>query len=425
MKIFKFGGASVKDAQAVKNVSKIVKEHGEMPLVVVISAMGKTTNHLEDIISTRRGAGDVRPLAAALKEQHAAIIAALECTGVDALNEYISQQVDEMCERLEKAEINDRTYDRVYDDVIHIGELISTRIVASWMQQQGINCQWADARDYIKTNEQHREALINWEATQQRVDQGLRPLLEKHIIVTQGFIGSTEAGATTTLGREGSDFTAAIFATCLKAKDVTIWKDVPGILNADPKLVKNTFKYDHLSYEEAAEMTYYGASVIHPKTIKPLAGAKIPLLVRSFEDPEKRGTRIHDIHVQHQHPAIIFKRKQCLISFHMRDFAFVNEKNLSQIFQAMDELNIKINVMQNSAISFSVCVDEHPYKIEQLMARLEDHFSIFRNNNLSLITIKNYDQQTMADVIEDQEVLLEQRSRTNVQVVVRTPPQLI
>lgn len=425
MKIFKFGGASVKDAPAVRNVCTIVKDHGEKPLLVVISAMGKTTNLLEDIIHARRTNNDIQPFATTLRTNHSEIIADLDCAEADALNDYINEQVTAMCERLQNATITDKTYDRVYDETIHIGELISTRIVASWMKQHGVDCQWVDARDYIKTDDRHREAFINWEATQERVDSNLRPILDRHVVVTQGFIGSTEAGATTTLGREGSDFTAAIFGTCLKAKDVTIWKDVPGILNADPKLVKNTFKYDHLSYEEAAEMTYYGASVIHPKTIKPLAGAKIPLLVRSFTDPDKRGSRIHDIHVQHLHPAIIFKRKQCLISFHVRDFTFINESNLSQIFQVLDALNIRINVMQNSAISFSVCVDEHPYKIEQLIARLEEDFSIYRNNDLSLITIKNYDVQTMTDVLGDQEVLLEQRSRTNVQVVVRTPPQLI
>lgn len=275
---------------------------------------------------------------------------------------------------------------------------------------------WLDARDYIKTDNTFREGKVNWQETLKRISAINR---SPQLYLTQGFIGSTNDNLTTTLGREGSDFTAAIFASCLQASSVTIWKDVPGVMSADPKRIASAVIFEELPYKEAAEMTYFGASVIHPKTIKPLANRGIPLYVKSFVDPQLDGTKIHECKVNKLPPLIVFKGNQCLISCKVTDYTFVDETQLTVIFRALTELNIKINVMQNSAISFSFCIDYRAEKVLKLIEMLSSHFEVYYNANLTLITIKNYDAKTSSEYRNMKGVILEQSSRSTLQVLVK------
>ena len=306
----------------------------------------------------------------------------------------------------------------MYDAVISTGEIASTRIVSAYLNKVKLINDWIDARNLIRTDSTFREGQVDWDFTCLKIRHQIGDLIKERIIVTQGFIGADSNGNPVTLGREGSDFSAAIFGSCLDAKEVTIWKDVEGILNADPKLMTNVTKYDELPYQEAAEMTFYGASVIHPKTIKPLANKKIPLRVRPFGDTSAPGTIIHDCEVKNLTPAIIFKPDQCLISFRIKDYTFLSEKNLSLIFHVLDALNIRINVMQNSAISFSICVDNQDYKISALLEELKNDFNIFYNESLKLITVKNYNNAMIEEVSRNRSILLELRTRNNYQIVV-------
>lgn len=286
------------------------------------------------------------------------------------------------------------------------------------MNENNLKAKWMNARDFIITDYNFKEAKINWEQTGKNLNKVIKPMLKDHILLTQGFIGGTPDGEYTTLGREGSDFTAAIIASCLKAHSVTIWKDVPGILNADPKISRKAIKFENLNYHEAAEMTYYGASVIHPKTIKPLANLNIPLLVKSFERPVEKGTSINADDTIESVPSIIFKPNQSLVTFKVKDFTFINENNLSIIFHLLDQLNIKINMMQNSAISFSICVDNQVEKVSELIGSLKNDFEVQHHTGLSLTTVKNYDQETISKVAEGKEILLEQRTKHTYQIVV-------
>jgi aspartate kinase len=305
-----------------------------------------------------------------------------------------------------------------YDKIVSYGERLSSRIIHAALLTNNLNSKWINASEYIITDTVFKEAKVNWPVTNDII-KGLIPIIKEQIILTQGFIGGTPKGEYTTLGREGSDFSAAIFASCLNADTVTIWKDVPGILNADPKIIPHAIKFDQLNYREAAEMTYYGASVIHPKTIKPLANKNIPLLVNSFEQPNETGTIIGSQPPSFHVPAIIFKSGQDLITFKVKDFTFINESNLSIIFHLMATLNIKINMMQNSAISLSVCIDSISEKNAQLIATLKNDFIVEHVEGLTLITIKNYSEETINEIAKDKEILLEQKTTANYQIVVR------
>lgn len=417
MRVFKFGGASVKDAEGVKNVTKIISSYKEEPLLVVISAMGKTTNALEDLYKLGLERQSFQQEVNALYDYHLQIVKNLFNDLHHDIHFQLAKRFQSLTRVLQKLNIENAA--RGYDEVVAHGELISTVILQACLEDMGFACRWIDARDYISTNNFHKEAKINWSLTSSKINRALPAVLENEIIITQGFIGRSPDGHTTTLGREGSDFSAAIFASCLNAGSVTIWKDVPGVLNADPKMVKETILYPELSYNEAAEMTYYGATVIHPKTVKPLANHKIPLFVRSFLNPEAPGTRIFDLEHEKQAPAIIFKKNQTLISFHIRDFSFITERNLSHIFSLLDLLNIKINLMQNSAITFSVCVDNAADKIKSLITNLETEYNILYNTDLTLITIKNFTNELNEEVSQGKEILLEQKTRSNFQIVVR------
>lgn len=413
MKVFKFGGASVKNATAIKNVAAIVRQQEANQLLIVVSAMGKTTNALERVVSLAQAQQSFDAPLQEMKDYHHQVI---EQLGVQtpAFLAHISTQF----ENLKAAATSTGAYDFVYDQVVAQGELLSSLILSEYLIRQGISATWMDARAYIQTDSTWREGKVNWEQTRSKV-QGLKKNLQSQLIVTQGFIGATPQGETTTLGREGSDYSAAIFAACLNAESVTIWKDVPGVMSADPKRLPDAVVFDELPYQEAAEMTYYGASVIHPKTIKPLANSNIPLLVKNFDDPSLPGTRIHLCKIDKLPPLVVFKDNQCLISCKVTDYSFVNEQQMGHIFTTLSQHNVRINVMQNSAISFSFCVDYREPKTLHLIEALSKNFEVYYNTGLTLITIKNYDSTTFNTYRNKPGVLLEQSSRSTLQVLVR------
>jgi aspartate kinase len=307
--------------------------------------------------------------------------------------------------------------DQRYDQVVSQGEVVSTLIVANYLKEQKLPVEWLDARDFVVTDENYREGTVDWNATSEKIKK--LDFTKSKIKITQGFIGRTRDGFTTTLGRDGSDFSAAIFAYCLDAKGVTIWKDVPGVMNADPKRMKAVTVFEELPFREAAEMTYYGASVIHPKTIKPLATKGIPLYVKNFDDPSLPGTKIHECHVENLPPLYVFKDNQCLISCKVTDYTFVTEDHMRKIFHALSELNIHLNVMQNSAISFSFCIDFRESKVKALIQTLQHFFEVYYNTGLTLVTIKNYDQESFDTFRKKPGVILEQSSRSTLQLLMR------
>ena len=417
MKVFKFGGASVKDAEGVKNVATIISSFKGTPLLVVVSAMGKTTNALEEIYQLGLHHQPFHEQINALYDYHLKIVKELFTDIHHEIHFKLATRFQSLTRILQKPRTQNAA--QLYDEVVAHGELISSVILQAYLAETGLASQWIDARDYISTNSLHKEAQINWPLTSSKINRDLPVVLENNVVISQGFIGKSPEGNTTTLGREGSDFSAAIFASCLNSESVTIWKDVPGVLNADPKIVKDTKLYPELSYNDAAEMTYYGATVIHPKTIKPLANHKIPLLVRSFFKPEEPGTRIYDFEPKKVAPAIIFKKNQTLISFNIRDFSFITERNLSHIFSLLDIHHIKINMMQNSAITFSICIDNVAEKTEALIGHLSNEYNIHYNTDLTLITVKNYEQEMVEEVSRNKEILLEQKTRNTFQIVIR------
>ncbi|MEQ8927691.1 MAG: aspartate kinase [Fulvivirga sp.] len=406
MKVFKFGGASLKSADAIKNMATIVRHNAQAELVVVVSAMGKTTNSLEELLSKyRKGESSSLDL---LKKYHLDI-----CDSLFQDKNLITIKLEGLfSDLLTNLSQTGLAYDQHYDQVICYGELLSSQIVSDYLIEAGLNISLVDSRKFVITDDNYRNGYVDWDETKKRITH-LRLDLTEGIVLTQGFIGGTKDGHTTTLGREGSDYTAAIYSFCLDAESMTVWKDVPGILNADPKRIKEAELFHEIAYKEASEMTYYGASVIHPKTIKPLANKNIPLFVRSFDHPERAGTIIHDCEVTLPTPSIIIKENQCLVSFNVLDYTFINEENLSLIFKELAVLDIKINIMQNSAISFSVVVDYREDKLEEMINVLKEHFDIKYNTGLELITIKNYRPDTIVQYRSGKNILLEQTSRNN------------
>lgn len=408
MKVFKFGGASIQSAQAIKNICHIVSERCEQPLLIVISALGKTTNALENILGQKINDQSFQDSINKLKKAHEEIAQEL----FDGKH-IIFDRLNELFNELERNLELNLSYNQLYDQTVSMGELISSTLVNHYFASKGLESFWLDARKYIRTNEHYREGMVNWEETEILIKKELTDILKQKIVITQGFIGGTSDGKTTTLGREGSDFSGAIFASCLEAESLTVWKDVPGILNADPKIDPKAKMYDELPYNEAAEMTFYGASVIHPKTIKPLANKNIPLKVKSFVYPEASGTIIHNCTVDNILPAFIIKSNQCLVSFKVIDYSFIDEENLSLIFKKLSEADLKINIMQNSAISFSISMDYHAEKLNSLLESLRDYFDILYNTGLELITIKNYTPSIIDKYRKNKKILLEQISRNN------------
>ncbi|MBC5993239.1 aspartate kinase [Pontibacter cellulosilyticus] len=419
MKVFKFGGASVKSAEAFRNIAHIVKTcGGDRELLLVVSAMGKTTNALEQIFDLAYSGQSFETAFQQCLSYHQEITNELfrdKTAPVHERLEHLFAQLRQTLERIPSG----ATYDKYYDQVVSYGELFSSTILHHFLQEQGLSNTWIDSRKYIQTDNTWREGKVDWNWTERTIKRDLTSLLQEQLVVTQGFLGGTNNGFTTTLGREGSDFSAAIFAYSLDAEAMYIWKDVEGLLNADPKYFEDTVRYPEISYQETVEMAYYGASVIHPKTIKPLANKLIPLYVKSFLNPAAAGTKICDCRFEVIAPAYIIKENQCLISFSVKDFTFISEKNLGTIFNALSEMRLKINMMQNSAISFSICTDYFPERLERLIQTLQDQFEIHYNTNLRLYTIKNYDSQSISKVTTGKSILLEQRTRTTFQAVCR------
>ena len=420
MKVFKFGGASVKNAAAVENVARILKMFPKDNLVVVVSAMGKMTNALEVLIDAYvHGHPDKMQRYAEIEIFHREIIKSLDMPSHVSL-ERVDKLFAELKDRLEK-QVSDN-YDYDYDQIIGFGELISTAIVAVYLGANGLENAWCDARDLIRTDNAYREAHVKWDKTEtlivNRWDQLKQAGTGRVIMLTQGFIGHTDERNTTTLGREGSDFSAAILAYALNAESVTIWKDVPGMLNADPKYFSDAVMLRRISYREAIELAYYGATVIHPKTIKPLQNKSIPLFVKSFIHPGEEGTTIGSSTFSDSLiPSYIFKVNQVLISITPRDFSFVAEENLSELFSVFAKENVKINLMQNSAINFSVCIDFDQQKLDRILKSCLDKYEVLYNAPCELVTIRHYDQETIERLLIGKSVIVEQRSRNTARMV--------
>lgn len=424
MKVFKFGGASVKNAEAVKNVGKIINLFND-DLMVVVSAMDKITNALEKVVeSYMNNDGKCFEYLQEVKDFHYQIMDELFVDRKHSVFEEIHNAFVEIEWELEEEPT--RGYDYVYDQIVSVGEIISTKIISAYLNLLGIQNKWVDIRNIIQTNNTHRDARVDWELTEKLAQEKLalfchpEPVEGRKIIITQGFIGASSENFTTTLGREGSDFTAGILAYCLNAESVTIWKDVPGMLNADPKYFNDSQQLKNISFHEAVELAYYGASVIHPKTIKPLQNKNIPLFVKSFLNPTAEGTVINNNSTHDESiSSFIIKKNQVLISIESKDYSFIIENNLSQIFGIFSNNGVKINLMQNSAISFSVVVDNNPQKMPQLINELKPFYKVLYNDNLDLATIRHYNQISIDKVVEGKTVLLEQKSRNTIRMVMK------
>ncbi|MDT8347417.1 MAG: aspartate kinase, partial [Flavobacteriaceae bacterium] len=413
MQVYKFGGASVKDAQGVKNVLKVLKTHRPKDLVIIVSAMGKTTNALEALLTAYFN----QPKALtqhrkAIKAFHFDIIKELELDQDAAFIDSMNNLFDEFDYFLSHNKSPDRSF--VYDQVVSFGELWSTHIVAAYLNHSGFETQWLDARDYIKTDTKYRDAQVDWSATQQQISQ-----LDSGVVyLTQGFIGSDSNRFTTTLGREGSDYTAAIFAYCLDAQSVSVWKDVPGVLNADPRWFDNPILLNKISYTETIELAFYGASVIHPKTLQPLQRKNIPLHVRSFIAPENPGTTITAGQaLDPLVPCYIIKDHQHFLRIATRDFAFIVEKNISEIFERLHHYNMNVRMMQNSAISFSVCLEDKYSGLDSLLQDLSDKYEVTCYREVKLYTVRHFEGEMIKNIEESKEVLLKQRSQETIQIV--------
>lgn len=410
MLVMKFGGASVKDSSAIRHVASILKSYTQEPLLVVISASGKTTNELELLAAFAKQNKEKEAWAQfeKIKQFHQAIIDDLFSTEQQAS---IQEKVDcffQQIHRIVKGillleEFPPRTYDRI----VAFGELLSTSIVATYVRSQGVDSQWIDVRELIRTDATYKAANVIWSVTRASIQEHILPKAQKgKVFITQGFIGSTESGHTTTLGREGSDYTGAIFAHCLDAERMVVWKDVPGILNADPRRRDDTVKHEQLSYEEAVEMTFYGASVIHPKTIKPLFNQHIPLQVRSFVDLKEEGTQIGKDAGDASISSYIKKDNQALLQIRPKDFSFMDEQHMQEIFSQIYKSGIKVNLMQNTAISLLLCVDDKPRLLEAFTGLLLDAFDLDLNEGFVLDTIMNFSE---ADLLDARNGIMTQR----------------
>lgn len=421
MKVFKFGGASVKDASAVRNVSRILSLFPNDKLIVVISAMGKSTNKLEEIVAASKNRDKRRyeELIDELYQFHLVIVSELFPEKHYAIHRKLEEIFENLKLRYDNAVAEHQDFE--YDQIVSLGEVASTLIVEAFLEEEGHSTFWIDSRKVIRTNNQYREGEIDWNRTAELVEERVLPEFEKKRIgITQGFIGHTSEGFTTTLGREGSDFTAGIYAHIVDAESVTIWKDVPGMLNADPKWFDDTIKLDKISFKEAIELAYYGASVIHPKTIKPLQNKGIPLYVKSFIDPSAPGTSIQESDEFDDHiPSFIFKMDQVLMSFTPKDFSFIVEENLGDIFQQLAFYGVKINLMQNSALSFSIVFDRSKSDPLRLIEKFKDQYNVHYNEGLELVTIRHYDQATIDRVTVDKDILVEQRTRQTIRIVMK------
>ncbi|MGV0936592.1 aspartate kinase [Empedobacter falsenii] len=412
MKVFKFGGASVKDAAGVRNVASLLQSVGYENTCIIVSAMGKTTNALEEVVKRYFEEQDFEKTINEVKEQHLALATELFDNPAEVSNE-ILQFFDDIVSFLRRNKSPNYSY--VYDQVVCCGELISTKIISMYLNSIQINNEWLDVRDYIKTDNTYREGKVNWSLT----EESIKRLPNTGLFITQGFLGSDPNFFTTTLGREGSDYSAAIFAYCLNADSMTIWKDVPGVLNADPRYFDNAELLNHISYEEAIELAYYGASVIHPKTLQPLQQKEIPFFVKSFINPTEAGTEVAKGQpLDPKVPCFILKREQHLIRLSSKDFSFITEDKLSGIFNKLYDYQIKVNLMQNSAISLSLCLEDKYDNLEKFVADMNEEYKVQEENNVLLYTIRHFDADSDKVVSKEKE-LLRQTVRETLQIVVK------
>lgn len=415
MRVFKFGGASVKNAEAVKNVVNVLQQVGYDNTLLVVSAMGKTTNAMEEVVNAYfKNKKDIPSKVADIVEYHNGILNDLFENKQDQIYSDFKRLIDEINGFL--VWNKSPNYNFVYDQIVGYGELISTTVISAYLEKVGISNNWLDVRNYIKTDNSYRDTTVNWEKTQTNVAD-----IDKKVLnITQGFLGSDDNNFTTTLGREGSDYTAAILAYCLNADSVTIWKDVPGVLNADPRYFKETQLLNNISYREAIELAFYGASVIHPKTLQPLQRKEIPLHVKSFLNPKDPGTTVgKGMGIEPKVPCFIVKKNQVLMKLSSLDFSFMVENNISEIFKLFHDYKIKVDLIQNSAISFSVCVDNKFGGLEDLLQQLKSKFKVVHHDEVSLYTIRHFNTQALESLVNGHEVLLEQRGKETVQLVVK------
>jgi len=420
VKVFKFGGASVNSAEAIKNVGNILLQYQNGKTVIVLSAMGKTTNAMEFLADSYfNQMGSTAQLFKEVRKYHTDICSGLFPDAEHRVYQHLDIYFEDLASVL--AETPSENFNYEYDRIVPFGELFSTIIVYHYLKDLDIEIDWLDVRDVLITDGNYRAARVDWEKSPENIVQVCAGKFQNHnYIITQGFIARSFEGENTTLGREGSDFSAAIFAFALDAESLTIWKDVPGLLNADPKYFENTQKLDKVSYKETIELAYYGASIIHPKTIKPLQNKNIPLYIKSFVEPGGDGSLIQSNTQNDQLiPSYIFKRNQVLISISPRDFSFIAERNLAAIFARLAKYGLTVNLMQNSAISFSICIDEGGEQMIRFIEDLQKDFKVRYNRDMELITIRHYNDQIIHDLIGKRKVYLEQKSRSTVQLLVR------
>jgi len=418
MRVFKFGGASVRDASSVRNVHQIIDRFNTEPLIIVVSAMGKTTNKFEALVNAHFAKEPTEAILEDLRNCHGDIARELFGDKAQPVIEDSNNTLVEVEWALDDPDGLD--YHFQYDQIVSIGEMLSTRIISAYLKSQGLANAWVDARDLIRTDNNYQDAKVSWDETKVLAISTIDAALKKaNVIVTQGFIGGTSENFTTTLGREGSDFTAAILAYCTGAKDVTIWKDVPGVLNADPKYYDNTVLIPEMSFFDAMELAYFGTSVIHPKTIKPLQNANIPLYVRSFVDPDATGTTVSNKENLNIVPSFIVKPDQVLVSLTPEDYSFVTEGHFTHIYSVLSDIRMKANCAQNSAVNFSFSTNNDPVKLKQLEERLRDEYFVELNEGAELVTIRHYDEETIARTTQGMKVLLDHRTATSAQLVVK------
>ena len=421
MKVFKFGGASIESAERAKKVADIIKNNAEEEMVVVISAMGKTTNALEEIVNLvfdGKKEASLKKLAG-LKTKHLEFAKELL---KDDLAE-INSKLDELFTEIEWTigEPTERGYNYFYDQIVSIGELASTSIMTLYLRSLNIDNQWIDVRDIIRTNDTYRDAKVDWAFTEQRVKEVIIPIVTSgKLVLTQGFIGATDENNSTTLGREGSDFTAAIFASLLNAESVTIWKDVPSLLSADPKQFKNTQPIENISYRETIEMAFYGAQVIHPKTLKPLHNKDIPLYVKCFLDESLPGTKVHSqVDYVAYPPMMVWKKDQVLISLTTSDLSFISEGNLANLYSIFYAHKAKMNIIQNGAIGFVTCIDNRPEKVKKLINELSEEYKVKHSSGVDILTIRHFADDCEKEFIEDRDILLTQKTKTTMKFVLK------
>jgi aspartate kinase len=416
MRIFKFGGASVKDANGVKNVFHVLETVGYDNVLLVISAMGKTTNALEVVIKNYfEKSNELQESIQEVKKYHLQIVLELFEDDKNDVYKAVNQHFDDMEYFL--SHNKSPNYNFVYDQIVSFGELISTTIVSHYFNFRGMKNNWLDVRNFIKTDTSYRDATVDWELTKELISKNVK---RKTLNITQGFLGSDPNNFTTTLGREGSDYTAAIFAFCLNAESVTIWKDVPGVLNADPRYFENAILLNQISYREAIELAFYGATVIHPKTLQPLQRKEIPLFVKSFINPLLPGTSVSKgVDLVPQTPCFIVKKNQLLISLSSIDFSFIMEEHISEIFGLFHQSQIKVSLIQNSAISFTVCVEDKYERFNELKSLLSKRFQISWHENVSLYTIRHFDAKAVTLVETNKSVLAKQILGDTIQIVTK------